>query len=349
MGSSRVKIRTWAAAMLAGGLIIAGCGTDDNGDDPAEDVTDTETTEDADAGADDDWPDEIILGLVPSQEVDQLVEDAQVLGDLLEAELGVSIDTFVPTDYTALVVAMQTGQAHIGMFGPIALVQAADQAGASVTLQSIRRGSSSYHTQWFTNAENADRFCLDDVVTAENPEGNTFSYCNGTDSASEGPVGEEALNNIEEGETVYFVDAGSASGYYYPATQIQTVAGIDPIDGIDGQFAGSHQATVQNVQRGDAAVGVSFDDARNDLIEEDENVGEDVIVFAWSEEIPNDGVAIAGDLPQSLQDAITQAFLDIIETEDGGQAFFDVYSIEGLVPADLDALDVARQVEANFG
>lgn len=349
-----MRIRKWAAVAAASAMLLAACGTDDDAEpDAADDVTETEEdadeADDAEEAADEEWPDEIVLGLVPSQEVDQLVEDAQVLGDLLEAELGISIDTFVPTDYTALVVAMQTGQAHVGMFGPIALVQAADQAGANVTLQSIRRGTSSYHTQWFTNGDNADRFCLDDVVQAENPEGNTFSYCNGTDSATEGPVGEDALSNIEEGETVHFVDAGSASGYYYPATQIQTVAGIDPVDGIDGQFAGSHQATVQNVQRGDAAVGVSFDDARNDLIEEDPNIGEDVIVFAWSEEIPNDGVAIAGDLPQSLQDAITQAFLDIIETEDGGQAFFDVYSIEGLVPADLEALDVARQVEANFG
>lgn len=348
-----MKIRQWAAVAAAAAMLLAACGSDDPEQDAADDGPDTAETDEADDADDadgtDDWPDEIILGLVPSQEVDQLVEDAQVLGDLLEAELGISIDTFVPTDYTALVVAMQTGQAHIGMFGPIALVQAADQAGAAVTLQSIRRGSSSYHTQWFTNADNVDRFCLDEVVQAENPEGNTFSYCNGTDSAEAGPIGEEALANIEEGETVYFVDAGSASGYYYPATQIQTVAGIDPIDGIDGQFAGSHQATVQNVQRGDAAVGVSFDDARNDLVEEDPNIGEDVIVFAWSEEIPNDGVAIAGDLPQSLQDAITQAFLDIIETEEGAQAFFDVYSIQGLVEADLEALDVARQVEANFG
>jgi phosphonate transport system substrate-binding protein len=319
-----------AATLLAAALAACGTEDDDNGGTGAND-----------------WPDEIILGLVPSQEVDQLVEDAEILGDMLAEKLGISVSTYVPTDYAALVVAMETGQADIGMFGPIALVQAADRAGAVVTLQSVRRGTASYHTQWFTN--NPDRFCQTEVAEAENPEGNTFRYCNGTDSASEGPVGEDALTSIEEGETIIFVDPSSASGYYYPATQIQSAAGIDPLSGLDAQFAGDHPGAVLAIYRGDAEVGVSFDDARNNLVEEHADIGEQVVVFAWSPEIPNDGVAISGDLPEDLRDAITEAFLEIIETEEGAQAFLDVYSIEGLVPADLAAIDVARQVAANFG
>ncbi len=337
-----MRFRPWATVAAVSVLLVAGC-SDGGGDDTTEPDSRATANGDNQAG----WPNEIILGVVPSQELDRLAEDAQVLGDLLAEEIGVSVETFVPTDYTALVVAMQSGQAHVGMFGPIALVQAADRAGANITLQSVRRGAPSYHTQWFTN--NPERFCQTDVVQAENPEGHTFSYCNGTDAASEGPVGEEALANIEDGETVVFVDPSSASGYYYPATQIQTAAGIDPLSGIDAQFSGDHTSSVLAVYRGEAEVGVSFDDARNNLVEEFEDIGDEVVVFAWSPEIPNDGVAIAGDLPQDLQDAITQAFLDVIETPEGAVAFENVFAIEGLVPADLDAIEAARQVEANFG
>jgi phosphonate transport system substrate-binding protein len=331
-----MKVRKWAALGAATLLAaaMAACGTDDDAGDNGD-------------PGDNGWPDTIVLGLVPSQEVDQLVEDARVLGDLIAEELGIEVETYVATDYAALVVAMQTGQADIGMFGPIALVQAADRADAVITLQSVRRGTPSYHTQWFTN--NPDRFCLTDVVEAENPEGNTFRYCNGTDSASAGPVGEEALGLIEEGESIMFVDPASASGYYYPATQIQAVAGIDPLTGLDAQFAGGHPGAVQAVYRGEYEVGVSFDDARNNLVEEIPDIGDEVVVFAWSSEIPNDGVAIRGDLPEDLREAITAAFLAVIATEAGAEAFFDVYSIEGLVPADLAAVDVARQVAANFG
>lgn len=353
-----MKIRTWAVAVAASALLVAACGSDDEeepssttspddntSEDGASDDEAEDTSDEADAMAD--WPDEIVLGLVPSQEVDQLVLDAEELGTLLSEELGHPVTTNVSDSYTALVLAMQSEQAHIGMFGPIALVQAADQAGAEIVLQSVRYGASTYHTQWFTN--DPDRFCETDVVEVENEDGSVYTYCNGTSEADVGPVGEDALNNIEEGETVYFVEEGSASGYYYPATQVQTITGMDPFSDIDAQFAGGHPATIQGVQRGDAAVGVSFDDARDNLVEEDPAVGEDVTVFAYSEEIPNDGVAVGGDLPDDLQQAITDAFVAVMETEEGAAAFDAVYSIEGLVPADLDALDAARQVEANFG
>lgn len=168
-----MKFRKWAAVLAAAATVLTACGGDD----------DSNGSDNNDSGSG--LPDKIVLGLVPSQEADQLVEDASALADLLAEELGVEVESTISDNYTALVVAMQTGQADVGMFGPIALVQAADQAGATVTLQSIRRGTASYHTQWFTNEP--DRFCDGDVVKAENAEGNTFSYCNGTDTATEGP------------------------------------------------------------------------------------------------------------------------------------------------------------------
>lgn len=342
-----MKRRTWMAAAMAAGLLVTGCGGDDP-ESPDETSTDAATGDETDAADDQaDWPESIVLGLVPSQDVDELVETAKPLADLLAAELGIEVESFVPESYTALVEAMNTGQAQIGAFGPIALVQAQDRAGAIPVLQSVRFGAATYHTQWMTN--DPDRFCADEPVEQTDDDGNVFLFCNGTDAAEIGPVGEESLANIEEGETIFFTDAASASGYYYPATQLQEATGLDPLTQIDGQFSGGHPNSVQAVARGDAAIAVSFDDARGSVVEEDPEIGTKAVVFAWSTEIPNDGIAVSGDLPQSLQDAIVEAFLAIADSEEGAQALFDVYEIEGLVPADLDALDAARQVEANFG
>ena len=347
-----MKPRTWMAAAMAAGLLVTACGGGDDGDADDTSTTASETTSATDSGtaADgdrSDWPDKIVLGLVPSQDVDELVETAKPLADLLADELDIEVESFVPQSYTALVEAMNTGQADIGAFGPIALVQAADRAGAIPILQSIRYGSATYHTQWMTN--DPDRFCQDDPVEETDDDGNVFLYCNGTAEADTGPVGEDALNNIEEGDTIFFVDAASASGYYYPATQLQEVTGMDPLTDIDGQFAGGHPNAVQAVARGDAPLGTSFDDARTQVVEEDPEIGTKAIVFAYSTEIPNDGFAVSGDLPESLQQAIEDALLAIADTEEGAQALFDVYEIEGLQEADLDALDEARKVEANFG
>lgn len=354
-----MKMRRWAA-VAAAGLLLAACGGGE--EEPETEPTEaeeteaeeteaeaTETEDESDEGAaGEGWPDELILGLVPSQDMDKLVEDADVLGELLSEELGIPVRTEITDDYTALVVAMGTGQAHVGMFGPIALAQSVDQSGAVPILQSVRRGTANYHTQWFTN--DPDRFCEDEPVEAENPEGYTFLYCNGTDTAETGPVGEDALNNIEDGETIFFVDEASASGYYYPATQLQQVAGIDPFGTeIDPQFAGGHPNAILAVLRGDGAVGTSFDDARNVVIEDEPGVGEEIVVFAWSTEIPNDGISVAGDLPEDLQQAVADAFLALADSEEGNAALFEVYEIEDLVEVDMSAIDEARAVAENFG
>jgi phosphonate transport system substrate-binding protein len=334
-----MKRSTLAPAIAAAAVLaLTACGGG-SGDDP---------TGGDDAGGEgaEGLPDTLILGLVPSVEVDQLTEDADELGELLSAELGVDVETFISTDFAALVVGMQTGQADIGMFGPIALVNAVDQAGAEPILQSVRYGSSTYHTQWFTT--DTDTYCLDEVITETDDEGNEYAYCNGAE-AQEGPTGEDALALIPADAAISFVDASSASGYFYPATQLGQILGVDPATELTGAaFAGGHPNSVQSVERGDAVVGTSFNDARENLIEENPEIGTAVTVFASSPEIPNDGIAVNGELSAEAIQQITDAFMAISETEEGAEVLKDVYDIDGLAPADIEALDTARQVAQAF-
>ncbi|GIG55511.1 phosphate/phosphite/phosphonate ABC transporter substrate-binding protein [Demequina activiva] len=346
----RTTFNPLAAAALVGAtaLVVAGCASSDE---PEDDVTTDSTataeeTDDAMEGGEG-LPEELILGLVPSDEVDQLVTDGDVLAELLAAELGVEVTTFIPDSYAAVVVAMQTDQADIGFLGPIAMVQAVDEAGAVPVLQSVRYGSSSYVTQWMTN--DPDTFCMDEVTTEADDEGVNYSYCNGA-TGYDGPQGEDALALIDPSSQIAFVDESSASGYYYPATQLESILGIDPLVDLTGSFfAGGHPQAVQAVYDGDAVVGTSFNDARSELAAEFPDVGEQVVVFAYSTNIPNDGVVLSSDLSAEAQQQITEALMAIAETEEGLAALDAVYNIEGLEPADTAALDEARQVAANFG
>ena len=145
-----------------------------------------------------------------------------------------------------------------------------------------------------------------------------------------------------------FVDQGSTSGYAIPALQL-VEAGIDPIDDINGLFAGGHDGSVQAVYDGDAAVGVSFNDARGTIEETSSDVGQKVVVFGWSGPIPNDGFAVAGDLADSLVAAITAAFVAIAATEEGATVLDELYQIDGLVPVDSVDFDVIRQLEVKLG
>jgi phosphonate transport system substrate-binding protein len=289
-------------------------------------------------------PEELVFTLTPSQEAGGLIESAEPLAALLEAELGIPVSALVPSDYAGVIAALASGQAQIaGGLGPRQMVQAEDQAGAELLLQSERYGSLLYVTQWITN--DPDTFCDDEPVA--NDEG--YLYCNGVLGAevTDGPIGADKLSLLE-GQTVSFVDQGSTSGYAVPSLQLLE-AGVDPIDGIEGIFAGGHDASVQAVYDGDAVVGVSYNDARGDIAETSPDVGEKVVVFGWSGAIPNDGFAASGELSPELRQRIQDAFVTISNTEEGAALLSELYNIDAVVPVESSDFDVIRDLETELG
>ena len=363
-----MKRRSLTAVLAAGALVLAACGGDDDdttdpveepaeepteepaeepAEEPTEEPAEEPTEEPAEEPADDvpaDWPETLVFTLTPSQETTGLIETAEPLAVLLEERLGVAVDPLVPTDYAGVIVGLQSGTAHIaGGLGPSQMVQAADTAGADLILQAVRFGNTQYVTQWMTN--NPDEFCADEPVADEDG----FLFCNGVLDAAgptDGPIGTEFLPNVA-GKTVSFVDQGSTSGYLVPSLGLLQ-AGVDPLDDIESLFAGSHDSSVQAVYDGDAEVGVSFNDARGEIVETVPDVGEKVVVWGWSAPIPNDGFAVAGNLPQDLKDAIVEAFLDILETEEGATLLSELYNYDDLVPVPEGSYDIIRDLETEL-
>lgn len=288
-------------------------------------------------------PEELVIGFVPSREADALVETIQPVADYLSEALGMPVSGVVTTDYTGLVTAMESEQAHIGAFGPFSLLQARDRAGAEIILQSERFGSATYHTQFMTN--DPAKYCDDEPVVVDEETG--WMNCNGTAEADEGPVAVEKLAEIEEGTTVSFVEQASASGYIFPAT-IFLAQGIDPVTGIDPLFAGGHDSSVIAVCEGDAEVGVAFDDARG-AAETDCDIASNVVVFAYGPEIPNDGWAVLGSLPDDLKEDIKQALLDYAASDEGAAVLQEIYEIDNLVEADQDAFTIVEDAARELG
>jgi len=297
-------------------------------------------------------PEELEIGFAPSLARGALVEDIQPLADYLSDALGMPVKGTVASSYPALVTGMQTGQTHVGALPPLGMVQAVDIAGAEVILQSVRFGSPTYHTQFFTN--DPDRYCADEPVVNERRDAGevlSFLNCNGTDRPFDGthvgPIGLEALRDVEPGTTVSFTRAGSSSGYIFPATVFATL-GIDPVTDMDAYFAQEHDRSVVTVCEGQAEIGVSFDDARPDAIT-DCDVSETVVVFAYGPEIPNDGIAVSGDLSADLMGRIKQALLDYAATQEGADVLDRIYSVTAFADPNLDSLQIIRDAVEELG
>ncbi|WP_022873442.1 phosphate/phosphite/phosphonate ABC transporter substrate-binding protein [Nesterenkonia alba] len=327
--------------------------TDDDDDDVADtdedNGTDDTGDDDADAGSGIESVDEIVIGLVPSTEAAAAEEEAadEIAEQLSEALGGHPVAIDVADSYVGVIQGMQSGDIHLVMSGPIGLIQAEEEANATPILQSIRHGSDLYVTQWFTN--DPDTYCVEE----EPEEIDGYLFCNGITPDSEpGPLGEAGLEAIEDGTPVAYVEEGSASGFYFPQTQLNEL-GVE----VDAQFAGSHDAAVENVYNGEFPIGTSFDDARGNIEEDYPDVGEQVVVFAWAGPIPNDGIVAADVFSDEELEIITEAWLsfgeevEVADEDEGteGDPLYQVYEIEGLVEADLEALDLAREVYHEFG
>ncbi|WP_258934599.1 phosphate/phosphite/phosphonate ABC transporter substrate-binding protein [Nesterenkonia pannonica] len=77
------------------------------------------------------------------------------------------------------------------------------------------------------------------------------------------------------------MEEGSASGFYFPQTQLNDL-GVE----VDPQFAGGHDDAVLNVYNGEFEIGTSFDDARTNVVDDNPDVGDELVVFAWAYRSP---------------------------------------------------------------
>lgn len=263
-------------------------------------------------------PLELVLGMVPSREADAIVDSLEPLAELLSEQLLIPVRHFVSTNYTGLVEAIGTGRVDIGMFGPAALVQAMDVHDAEVILAVTRQGSTSYRAQFNVRCDS----------------------------------GIETFEDLR-GRTIAFVDAASASGYQFPYVTLTSVHNIDVETEMTYIFAGSHDAAALAVYNGDVDVAVTFggspgSDGRETIEGDFPDVKEQVCILGYSADIPNDGIVVRSGLdPQVVQD-IADAFLAIVETEEGRELTNTLFNVTGFAPIEPEAYDIVREVSATF-
>ena len=323
--------------------------------------------------------DKIIFGFVPSAEQTDLQDNIQPLMKVLSEGLGIEVEGFVTSDYSGLLVAMGSGQADVGAFNTLGYVNAlnAFPTRLEAIAKVVRYGSGSYHgTFWTTDAS----------VCSSAPVIGAFENIDGVPTLVEGsatmPPDVKALQvgwgfgddgmipevrtidgaevtvspgyaceadlSVMIGEEVLFVEEGSTSGYLYPSLQLKN-AGISYTSDIVQRYAGSHDGVISGLYNGDAKFGVTYDDARRTLRKTNPDVGEKVIAFAITEEIPNDVVAVRSDLPADMKEKIYTILSEYISTDEGAAVMDEIYGWTGLVPAVNSEFDVVKQAAEEFG
>jgi len=238
----------------------------------------------------------IILSFVPSGDTPDIIETADEICELLSDKTGYVIEGNVATSYVAVIEAMCTGKAHIGTLATFAYILANQKCGVQCALVSARYGRAFYNGEIIAGVD----------------------------------TGIETLADLK-GKTMCWVDAASASGYIVPRIMVMA-AGVDPETDLAQQTeAGGHDAVALAVYKGDCDAGACYIDARDKIADEYPDVYDKTFVVAESPEIPNDGLQFIKDFPAEMRADIVNAFLDIMETEEGVAAMGKAYGWEAVM------------------
>ncbi len=256
----------------------------------------------------------IVMSFVPSGDTQQIIASGDKLAQMVQEKTGLVIDANVGTDYAAVREAMGAGKAHIGWLNTFNYVLAHEKYGVDVALVTVRFGSTSYKGQIIVRADS----------------------------------GIKSLEDLK-GKVMCWVDPNSTSGYIVPRILLQA-NGIDP----DKDFAktieaGSHNNVVTQVYNGECDAGATYVDARSSVEKDLPDVKEKVVVLATTTDIPNDNVSFIKDFPEDMREKIVNALLEIAQSEEGKQVLNELYSIEGLEPADDTFYDGFRAMLSKAG
>jgi phosphonate transport system substrate-binding protein len=249
----------------------------------------------------------VVMSFVPSGDTEEIIASGDTLAEMISEKTGLVVKAEVGTDFAATREAMGAGKAHIGWLNTFNYVLASEKYGVDVALVTVRFGLNSYKGQINVRADS----------------------------------GIESLADLK-GKVMCWVDPNSTSGYIIPRIMLKA-NGIDPdVDFAKTIETGSHNNVITQVYNGECDAGASYDDARSSVEEDLPDVKDQVIILAYTTDIPNDSVSFIKDFPPDLREQIVNALLEIAATDEGVEALENLYSIAGLEKADDAFYDAFR-------
>ncbi|MCS6803217.1 MAG: phosphate/phosphite/phosphonate ABC transporter substrate-binding protein [Chloroflexota bacterium] len=256
------------------------------------------------------WPRTLRLGLFGGDDAEQVIENARPLKTFLEARLGIPVEFFTGTSYSAVIEAMRANKVDAMFVGPFAYILAVQEANAEALVVGV---STTAREPVFDPSIRPTYFSVISVIKG---------------------TGITRVSDLK-GKQFAFVDPASASGHLVPKTTL-IQAGIDPDKDMKTIFAGSHPTAVAALwnRKVDAAASTErtlVTAAQNGQIElcffPDERINVDrtpaeiqrlfdscpdgkIVPLLYSRPIPNTPLAVRRDLPESFKKALRQALLE---------------------------------------
>ncbi len=208
----------------------------------------------------------------PFEAAAKLVPIFDKIGHALGEKLGCNVQVLITTNYTAEIEAMRSGKVDIGEFGPLGYVLAHQVAKAeAVAAYAGADGKPDTYTAGIATWKGSGITDVKDVA------GKTFAYS----------------------------DPASTSGHLFPAYELAKI-GIDPDTGIKAIYAGSHTSSFEAIRKHKVQAGELNSSQINSAKLAGEWVEADWVKLWTSDPIPNDPIALRGDLDPKFKARATE-------------------------------------------
>ncbi len=229
---------------------------------------------------------ELLIGLIPEQNVFRQRERYQVLKRYLFEKLGLTVNFTSLSRYGNIIEHFTSEKMDGAFFGSFTYALAHHQLGVEPIARPVNPdGTSTYHGYIFARKDGGIR-------TAADMKGKRFA----------------------------FVDRATTAGYLFPLAYFKMNGIARPHAYLrESFFAGSHDAAILAVLNKEADVGAAKNTVYDQLATENPRIEKELVILAASEVVPQNCLAVRKDLDPELKNALQKALIEMDKDDEGAE------------------------------
>jgi len=220
----------------------------------------------------------LVIGLIPEQNIFKQIERYQPLATYLRAKTGIALKLKVLSRYGNIIDNFKSAGLDGAFFGSFTYAIAHARMGLTVLARpEDANGISTYYGVLFVRKDSRIR-------------------------------GAEAMR----GKRFAFVDKATTAGYLLPLEYFRKNRIADYRTYFrEAYFAGTHEDAIYDVLNRKADVGAAKSTVYERLAVADGRITRDLLILARSPEVPENGLAVRGDIEESIKIALKVALIDM--------------------------------------
>lgn len=255
----------------------------------------------------------LILALPPTGNTQEQIDAAKVIASQFTERTGYTVVTVVPESYTALLDALEMGNAHITVLDPVVYELAYQRGLVQASYAVLREGEATYGAQFLASRRGGFTSHFDEGIG---------------ENLDDAPL---ALTQFGDKKPCW-TDETSPSGYIIPLGYLNE----NQIVTKPAAFVEGHPTVVRSLYAsGICDFGATYIDARKFPSLEDEFpdlVEQVIVVWQIPPIIPYEVLAFSTRMPLGMRELFASFIPAIMQTEAGKAAFQTTYEIEELAP-----------------